>query len=88
VAIVAEDDAVIPAAGAAAARLRRAGLSAEVLATGSPRKRFDRAVKKGASEILILSSADGSVATRIKTVGEARAEAALAGIAWPGLVAA
>jgi histidyl-tRNA synthetase len=88
VAIVAEDDAVVPAAGAAAARLRRAGLSAEVLATGSPRKRFDRAVKKGASEILILSSADGSVATRIKTVGEARAEAALAGIAWPGLVAA
>jgi histidyl-tRNA synthetase len=79
---------VIAAAGAAAARLRNVGLSVEIIATGSPRKRFDRAVKKGASEILILSDGGGGVATRVKSFGEARAEATLAGIAWPELTRA
>lgn len=83
VAIVAEDDAILPAAVAAASRLRAAGLSVEIIATGSPRKRFDRAVKKGASEILILSDGTDGVATRLKTSGKPRAEAALSGIAWP-----
>ena len=86
--IAVEDDSQFAQAMKALTTLRSGGFSADIVATGSPRKRFDRAVKKGASEILILSSADGSVATRIKTVGEARAEAALAGIAWPRLAAA
>jgi histidyl-tRNA synthetase len=83
VAIVVEDDAAMSAAGAAASRLRNTGLSVEIIATGSPRKRFDRAVKKGANEILILSDSGEGVATRFKTIGAARAEAALSGIAWP-----
>ena len=53
-AIVVEDDAAMDAAWAAASRLRRSGLSVELVASGSPRKRFDRAVKKGAREIIVL----------------------------------
>ena len=46
--------------------LRRAGLSAEIIASGSPRKRFDRALKKGASEVLVLTMADGALVSRLK----------------------
>ena len=84
VAVVVEDDRAMGAAWRAAAALRQAGLSVELAATGSLRKRFDRAVKKGAAEILILAVADGAVTRRIKSSGEARAEAALAGVDWPG----
>ena len=83
VAIVVEDDAAIAAAWAAAAHLRNQELSVEIVATGSPRKRFDRAVKKGATEILVLSIDGGRVGTRVKSSGEARAQAALAGLHWP-----
>ena len=63
-AIVVEDDAALGASLAAASRLRAAGLSVEIVATGSPRKRFDRAVKKGAREIVVLGFADGAVTRR------------------------
>ena len=76
-AIVVEDDAALGASLAAASRLRAAGLSVEIIATGSPRKRFDRAVKKGAREIVVLGFADGTVTRRIKSNAEPRAEALL-----------
>jgi len=76
-AIVVEDDAALGASLAAASRLRAAGLSVEIIATGSPRKRFDRAVKKGAREIIVLGIADGAVTRRIKSNDEPRAEALL-----------
>jgi histidyl-tRNA synthetase len=84
VAIVVEDDDAIGAAGAAAARLRRHGLAVEIIATGSPRKRFDRAVKKGAAEILVVSLDDGRIATRTKSAGESRVAGALDGFDWQG----
>jgi histidyl-tRNA synthetase len=77
-AIVVEDDAAMDAALAASARLRSAGLSVELVATGSPRKRFDRAVKRGAREIVVLGVADGQVTRRVKSNDEPRAEALLA----------
>jgi histidyl-tRNA synthetase len=77
-AIVVEDDAAMPSAWAAAARLRSAGLSVELIATGSPRKRYDRAVKRGAREIVVLGFADGGVTRRVKSNDEPRAEALLA----------
>ncbi|WP_310468383.1 histidine--tRNA ligase [Sphingomonas sp.] len=83
VAVVVEDDRAMAAAWRAVTALRRAGLSAELVATGSPRKRFDRAVKKGASEMLLLGVTDGKVAARFKGAGTPRAEAALAGLDWP-----
>jgi len=78
VAIVVEDDAATASAWAAASRLRLAGLSVELIATGSPRKRYDRAVKKGAREIVVLGFADGEITRRVKSNDEPRAEALLA----------
>jgi histidyl-tRNA synthetase len=77
-AIVVEDDAAMDAAWAAASRLRKAGLSVEIVASGSPRKRFDRAVKKGAREIIVLGAADGEVTRRVKSNDVPRVEALLA----------
>ena len=77
VAIVVEDDAAMASAWASASRLRSAGLSVELVATGSPRKRYDRAVKKAAREILVLGFADGQVTRRVKSNAEPRAEALL-----------
>jgi len=68
--VVVEDDAVLNEGIAAVSRLRRAGTSADLLASGSPRKRFDKAVKQGARAIYALSMRDGSIAVRIKAEGE------------------
>ena len=79
-AIVVEDEGAMESALASASRLRSAGLSVELVTTGSPRKRFDRAVKKGAREIVVLGMADGTITRRIKSNDEPRAEALLAGL--------
>jgi len=79
VAVVVEDDAALADGWAATSRLRSAGLAVELVASGSPRKRFDRAVKRGAPEIVVISMADGTVSRRVKSTGEPRAEAILAG---------
>ena len=84
VAIVVEDERAADAAWGAATLLRRAGLSVETLSTGSPRKRFDRAVKKGPGEILVLGFSEGKVTTRLKTFGAPKAERLLASISGPG----
>jgi histidyl-tRNA synthetase len=76
-AIVVEDDAAMNAAWAAASRLRANGLSVELVASGSPRKRFDRAVKKGAREIVVLGFADGAVTRRVKSSDKPRVEVLL-----------
>ena len=76
-AIVVEDDGALGAAMAAASILRSAGLSVELVATGSPRKRFDRAVKKGAREIVVLGFTDGGVTRRVKSNDTPRVEALL-----------
>ena len=81
-AVVIEDDSAMAAGWRAATRLRAAGLSTEIIASGSPRKRYDRAVKKGASEIIVLSIEGDAVSHRIKSSGEQRAETALSGLDW------
>jgi histidyl-tRNA synthetase len=79
-AIVVEDDAALGVAMASASLLRNSGLSVELFSTGSLRKRFDRAVKRGAREIVVLGIADGTVTRRIKSNEQPRAEALLAGL--------
>jgi len=74
---VIEDDRALAAGIGAASRLRGLGMSTEIVATGSPRKRFDRAVKKGAREIVVLGFADGAVTRRVKSNDAPRAEALL-----------
>jgi histidyl-tRNA synthetase len=77
-AIVVEQDEALGTALAAAASLRLAGLSVELIATGSPRKRFDRAVKKDAREIVVLGFAEGAITRRVKSNDIPRVEALLA----------
>ena len=85
VAIVVENDRAALCANTLANHVRSKGLSAELYVTGSPRKRRDRAVKKGAGEILTLDVQDGRVATRLSSASERKAERALADFAWPEL---
>ena len=84
VAVVVEDDRAMTAAWRSLMHLRRKGLSAELVATGSPRKRFDRAVKRGAGEILVLSVDGERITTRLKSFGTQQAEASLQSFDWPG----
>jgi histidyl-tRNA synthetase len=83
VVIVLDDDRAQTAGAKVLAHLRARGLASDIVATGSPRKRFDRAVKRGASEILILSVGDQRVTSRVKSSGEVRAEAVLGSFDWP-----
>ena len=80
--VVVEEDAMMAPAIAALRKIRSAGLSADLMASGSPRKRFDKAVKSGAHSILALSSRDGAPDYRIKAdpAGTARLEAALGNV--------
>ena len=52
---------------------RRVGIDSGMIATGSPRKRYDKAVKSGAAAILSLSDEDGRIAHRLKGDDEALA---------------
>lgn len=80
VTVVVEDDRAISAGVAMAAKLRRGGLSAELVATGSPRKRFDKAVKTNTRAILALGFGDEGVTQRLRNVDAdaARIEALIA----------
>lgn len=64
VALVVEDERAAGAASAALARLRRAGLAAELVATGSPKKRYDKALKLDPSETLVFAHDGTAVTTR------------------------
>lgn len=52
--IVVEDDARIAEAIGLIGNVRKQGFTAELIASGSPRKRYDKAVKRGAEVILSL----------------------------------
>ena len=54
--IVAESDDIIPQAIRALSEFRQRGFSADLIASGSPRKRFDKATKTPASAIVSLRS--------------------------------
>ena len=62
--VVVEDDALMQEGIRSVGLLRNGGLSAELLATGSPRKRFDKAVKQQPRAILALSSLEGTTRSR------------------------
>jgi histidyl-tRNA synthetase len=88
VAIVVENERAAMSAFGVAAHLRGKGLSAEIYATGSPRKRRDRAVKRGAGNILTLDVGEGRIKTRLSGIAQEEVEASLAGYAWPEPTAA
>ena len=90
IAVVVEDDRVQRDGLMAVARLRAAGLSAELIAAGSPRKRFDKAVKLTPREILSLSHDGVKTQARTKQLASTSewdgslVEDALADANWPG----
>ena len=68
VVIVVEDDRAHAAAVATLARLRRAGVAAELVASGSPRKRYDKALKLEPAETLTFTLEGDSVAPRARVL--------------------
>jgi histidyl-tRNA synthetase len=76
--IAVEDDAVFDLAMRGLRLLRENGLSADIVASGSVRKRFDKAAKFGARALLSITMRDGVPFTNAKVDGgeiAARAEA-------------
>ena len=80
VTVVVENDGAMTTAIEALGRLRAEGLSCDLMASGSPRKRFDKAVKSGAVAIVSYDVRDGQIARRIKAddAANARLDAILA----------
>ena len=60
VVIAVEDDSQMTLAMNALARLRSSGFSVEIVASGSPRKRFDKAVKIPAHALISIGTRDGA----------------------------
>ncbi|MEO6041342.1 MAG: histidine--tRNA ligase [Croceibacterium sp.] len=81
--VVVEDDMLLAQGVKAVSLARSHGISAELIASGSPRKRFDKAAKSGAVTILALSQRDGE--PQVRLTGDAamseRVEAAVGGLA-------
>ena len=67
-AVVVEDDSLISHGLNLVAQIRNLGISAELLANGSARKRYDRAIKLSPGEIVSLHLRDGAVATNFKAL--------------------
>ena len=86
VAVVVEDDSARDEAFAAAAALRLGRYSVEMIATGSPRKRYDKAVKLSPNALLSLDVRDGQLVARLKiesqTVDFGGVEACLGRFSW------
>jgi histidyl-tRNA synthetase len=70
-----ESDELAMLATRAMAALRRGGFSAELIASGSPRKRFDKAAKIPARALASLSLRDGATSLNVRSADEPHAEA-------------
>lgn len=66
VSIAVEDDALLNIGIAANTAIRSSGLSTEFVATGSPRKRYDKAAKVNAKVLLSISSKEGEIFYNLK----------------------
>ncbi|MDR2858103.1 MAG: histidine--tRNA ligase [Novosphingobium sp.] len=67
VVVAVEDDALLHLAIEAASAWRREGISVELFASGSPRKRYDKAAKISSHVLIGLSYRDGKPAQRWKS---------------------
>ncbi len=68
VTVVVEDDRAMFDATRVLAAVRRHGIQAEMIASGSPRKRYDKAVKSDTRAILALGWDDEGTTTRLSSV--------------------
>jgi histidyl-tRNA synthetase len=74
VAVVAENSELESTAVAITAALRRAGIVSEAILTGSPRKRFDKALKLGPTQIFAISFREGLLNKSQRGVGAQQAD--------------
>ncbi len=74
VVVVAEHENLEVAAIAATAALRKEGISSEALVTGSPRKRFDKALKMSPTQVLSLQFRDGLLSLSQRGAGATKAD--------------
>ncbi len=70
--VVVEDDARLQDAVGLVSRLRKAGFSAELFATGSPRKRFDKAKKLPSHSLVSFAVTDAGSPVRVSGDGGER----------------
>jgi len=68
VVVVIEDDSSLAIGFKVLADLRRAGFSSDIFAAGSPRKRFDKAVKTNPRAIISLGLGEGAEGARLKVL--------------------
>lgn len=64
--VVVENDAALEQGYAEIANLWRAGKAATIIATGSPKKRFDKAIKMPTANLLVLDIENGEIVTRTR----------------------
>ncbi|MBX9663289.1 histidine--tRNA ligase [Novosphingobium sp.] len=67
VVVAVEDDTALQYATRLIAALRRDGFVSEMVATGSPRKRFDKAVKMNADCLIAVGIQDGTAGMKIRS---------------------
>jgi histidyl-tRNA synthetase len=72
VVIALESDDEFGFATAKLAELRRAGFAADIVATGSPRKRFDKAGKLGATFLVSIGQRDGVRSVNVRGEADGR----------------
>lgn len=75
VAVVAENDARLTAALKLVAGLRRAGFSVELIASGSPKKRYNRALQLNPAAAISLDVRDGVATHGLRILGADHVEA-------------
>ncbi len=68
ISIVIEDDRALVAGMKVMSDMRRAGIVADIYHAGSPRKRFDKAIKADPRSVLSLGIGDGGVGSRLKVL--------------------
>lgn len=77
VVVAVENDTLLDFAHAKLAELRRAGVTAEMVASGSPKKRFDKAAKMGSLRIASISLRDGNTVVNVRGENDDDARTAL-----------
>jgi histidyl-tRNA synthetase len=75
IALAVEDDAALIFATQKLAELRRSGFSVEMVASGSPKKRFDKAGKLGANRLVAIGFDSGSPTINVRGENADEAEA-------------
>ena len=64
--IAVEDDGQLAIAMKAVSALRNSGFATEIVASGSPRKRFDKAAKIPAHALVAIGTRDGAPYTNVR----------------------